>query len=175
MAATPAGPAQGRLAVFPGSFDPLTNGHLDLINRATRLFDRVIVGVLRNPGKQPLFDLTDRLAILNEVFHGRADVEVAAFDGLLVDFLKSRNASVVIRGIRSAADLDYERQMALTNHHMFPDADTVLLLPAAEFGHISSSLVREIAALGGSVRGLVPPAVESWIARRPSQARTASV
>jgi len=164
-----------RLAVFPGSFDPLTNGHLDLINRATRLFDRVIVGVLRNPGKEPLFSLNDRLAILNEVFTGRADVEVAAFEGLLVEFLRAKKAAVVIRGIRSAADLDYERQMALTNHHMFPGADTVLLLPAAEFGHISSSLVREIAALGGSVRGRVPPAVESWIERRPRGARTAQV
>jgi pantetheine-phosphate adenylyltransferase len=169
MAAAP------RLAVFPGSFDPLTNGHLDLINRATRLFDRVIVAVLRNPGKDPLFNLTDRIGILNEVFAGRADVEVAAFEGLLVDFLKTRHASVVVRGVRSAADLDYERHMALTNHHLFPGADTVLLLPAAEFGHISSSLVREIAALGGSVRGLVPTVVESWIARRPRGARTASV
>jgi pantetheine-phosphate adenylyltransferase len=178
MAAAPTGstgPVQERIAVFPGSFDPLTNGHLDLINRAAHLFDRVIVGVLRNPGKEPLFNLTDRLAILNEIFAGRREIEVAAFEGLLVDFLKSRHASVVIRGIRSAADLDYERQMALTNHHMFPAADTILLLPAAEFGHISSSLVREIAALGGSVRGLVPPAVESWIAQRPNKARTASV
>src|SRR4029434_2255496 len=125
-----------RLAVFPGSFDPLTNGHLDLINRATRLFDRVIVGVLHNPGKEPLFSLNDRLAILNEVFGGRKEIEVAAFEGLLVDFLRKHGASVVIRGIRSAADLDYERQMALTNHHMYPGADTVLLLPAAEWGHV---------------------------------------
>lgn len=169
MAAAP------RLAVFPGSFDPLTNGHLDLINRSTRLFDRVLVSVLHNPGKDPLFSLGDRLSILNEVFAGRPEIEVVAFEGLLVDFLRARGASVVIRGVRSAADLDYERHMALTNHHMFPGADTVLLLPAAEFGHISSSLVREIAALGGSVRGLVPPSVESWIERRPRAARTASV
>jgi pantetheine-phosphate adenylyltransferase len=169
MAAAP------RLAVFPGSFDPLTNGHLNLIDRATHLFDRVIVAALRNPGKDPLFSLNDRLAILHEVFAGRAEVEVAAFEGLLVDFLRAKNASVVVRGIRSGADLDYERHMALTNHHMLPGTDTVLLLPAAEFGHISSSLVREIAALGGSVRGLVPPVVESWIARRPNGSRTAAV
>ena len=167
--------AATRLAVFPGSFDPLTNGHLDLINRSTKLFDKVIVAVLRNPGKEPLFSLNDRLAILNEVFAGRNDVEVAAFEGLLVEFLRVKNASVVIRGIRSAADLDYERHMALTNHHMLPTADTVLLLPAAEFGHVSSSLVREIAALGGSVRGLVPAVVESWIEKRPRGSRTASV
>jgi pantetheine-phosphate adenylyltransferase len=135
----------------------------------------VIVGVLRNPGKEPLFSLNDRLAILSEVFSGRPEIEVSAFEGLLVEFLRARGASVVVRGIRSAADLDYERHMALTNHHMLPAADTVLLLPAAEFGHISSSLVREIASLGGSVRGLVPPAVESWIERRPRGSRTASV
>jgi pantetheine-phosphate adenylyltransferase len=160
MAASP------RIAVFPGSFDPLTNGHLDLIERAGRLFDRVIVAVLRNTGKQPLFSLDDRLAILREVFARHSNVEVDAFQGLLADYLRARGASVVVRGIRSAADLDYERQMALTNRHLNRDLDTVLLLPSAEFGHVSSSLVREITALGGSVQGLVPPAVETWIHRR---------
>ncbi len=169
MAASP------RIAVFPGSFDPLTNGHLDLIVRATRLFDRVIVAVLRNTGKQPLFTLEDRLAILRDVFAGRSGIEVDAFQGLLADYVRARSASVVVRGIRSAADLDYERQMALTNRHLNTDLDTVLLLPSAEFGHVSSSLVREITALGGSVRGLVPPAVETWIARRSTPARTADL
>jgi pantetheine-phosphate adenylyltransferase len=169
MAASP------RIAVFPGSFDPLTNGHLDLIERATRIFDRVVVAVLRNTGKQPLFGLDDRLAILREVFAGRPGIEVDAFQGLLADYLRARGASVVVRGIRSAADLDYERQMALTNRHLNASLDTVLLLPSAEFGHVSSSLVREIAALGGSVRGLVPPAVEAWIARRARAPRTADV
>jgi pantetheine-phosphate adenylyltransferase len=166
---------QSRIAVFPGSFDPLTNGHRDLIERATRLFDLVVVGVLRNPAKQPLFSLDDRLAILREVFADRQDIKVDAFDGLLVDFARTRRASAVVRGIRSAADLDYERQMALTNRHLNPAVDTVLLLPSAEFGHISSSLVREIAHLGGSVRGLVPESVESWIERRPAGARTERV
>ena len=164
--------ASSRIAVFPGSFDPLTNGHLDLIERATHLFDRVVVAVLRNTGKQPLFTLEDRLAILREVFGGHAQIEVDAFEGLLADYLRARGASVVVRGIRSAADLDYERQMALTNRHLNAAMETVLLLPSAEFGHVSSSLVREIAALGGSVRGLVPPAVEAWIARRARHART---
>lgn len=167
MAASP------RIAVFPGSFDPLTNGHVDLIERATQLFDRVIVAVLRNTGKQPLFSLDDRLAILRDVFAGRAQVDVDAFDGLLSDYVRAKGASAVVRGIRSAADLDYERQMALTNRHLNGALETVLLLPSAGSGHISSSLVREIAALGGSVRGLVPPAVESWIERRPHQTRTA--
>ncbi len=164
--------APTRIAVFPGSFDPLTNGHFDLIERATRLFDRVIVAVLGNAGKQPLFTVDDRLAILREVFAGHPRVEADAFQGLLVDYARARGASVVIRGIRSAADLDYERQMALTNRHLNPDVDTVLLLPSAAFGHVSSSLVREIAALGGSVRGLVPPAVQDWIERRPETRRT---
>jgi pantetheine-phosphate adenylyltransferase len=167
--------ASSRIAVFPGSFDPLTNGHLDLIERATHLFDKVIVGVLRNTGKQPLFTLEDRLAILREVFGGNPRIEVDAFAGLLADYMRARGASVVVRGLRSAADLDYERQMALTNRHMNAAMDTVLLLPSAEFGHVSSSLVREIAALGGSVRGLVPPAVEAWIARRARTPRTAEV
>ena len=159
--------APRRIAVFPGSFDPLTNGHLDLIERAAHMFDHVIVAVLRNTSKPPFFSLDDRLAILREVLAGRAGIEVDAFDGLLVDYARQHRATVVIRGVRSAADLDYERQMALTNRHLDAAVETVLLLPSAEFSHVSSSLVREIATLGGRVRGLVPPAVESWIAKRP--------
>jgi pantetheine-phosphate adenylyltransferase len=169
MAASP------RIAVFPGSFDPLTNGHVDLIERATHLADRVIVAVLKNAGKQPLFGVDDRVAMIREVFAGRAEVVADAFSGLLMDYARAHKASIVIRGVRSAADLDYERQMALTNRHLNPDVDTVLLLPSAGVGHISSSLVREIASLGGSVHGMVPPAVETWIARRASAARTHSV
>lgn len=164
-----------RIAIFPGSFDPLTNGHVDLIERAARLFDRVIVAVLSNTGKQPFFRVDDRVAMIREVFAGREAVAVDAFEGLLVDYARARHASTVIRGVRTAADLDYERQMALTNRHLNADVDTILLLPSAEVGHISSTLVREIAVLGGSVRGLVPPAIESWIARRPQGARTQHV
>ena len=159
--------APARIAIFPGSFDPLTVGHLDLIDRSARFADRVVVAVLRNTGKKALFTLDDRLAMLREVFAGRPEIEVASFDGLLVDFARARKAALVIRGVRSAADLDYERQMALTNRHLDPALDTVLLMPSAGVGHVSSSLVREIASMGGPVRGLVPPAVESWIARRP--------
>ena len=164
-----------RIAVFPGSFDPLTNGHVDLIERATHLVDRVIVGVLRNPSKQPLFRVEDRVAMIREVFAARPAVSVDAFSGLLMDYARTHGASVVIRGVRSAADLDYEGQMALTNRHLNPGVDTVFLLPSAGVGHISSSLVREIAAQGGAVRGLVPAAVESWIARRSSGVRTQKV
>lgn len=169
MAASP------RIAVFPGSFDPLTNGHVDLIERATHLVDRVIVGVLRNPAKQPFFSPEDRVAMIREVFAGQSAVEVDAFSGLLMDYARAHRAQVVIRGVRSAADLDYERQMALTNRHLNPGVDTVFLLPSAGVGHISSSLVREIAVQGGSVRGLVPAPVESWIERRSSRARTQNV
>ena len=158
--------APARIAVFPGSFDPLTVGHLDLIDRSARFADRVIVSVLHNTGKRALFSLEDRLAMLREVFAGRPEIEVASFDGLLVDFARSKNASLVVRGVRSAADLDYERQMALTNRHLDPALDTILLMPSAAVGHVSSSLVREIASMGGPVRGLVPPAVEAWIGRR---------
>jgi pantetheine-phosphate adenylyltransferase len=164
-----------RIAVFPGSFDPLTNGHVDLIERATHLADRVIVSVLKNPSKQPLFSVEDRVAMIREVFAGQAAVVVDAFSGLLMDYARAHSASIVIRGVRSASDLDYERQMALTNRHLNPDVDTVLLLPSAGVGHISSSLVREIASQGGSVRGLVPAPVESWIARQGSGARTQRV
>jgi pantetheine-phosphate adenylyltransferase len=169
MAASP------RIAVFPGSFDPLTNGHVDLIERATHLADRVIVGVLRNPSKLPFFSPEDRVAMIREVFAGQPAIVVDAFSGLLMDYASAHHATVVIRGVRSAADLDYEGQMALTNRHLNPGVDTVFLLPSAGVGHISSSLVREIASQGGSVRGLVPPPVESWIARRSSGARTQRV
>jgi pantetheine-phosphate adenylyltransferase len=167
--------AHTRIAVFPGSFDPLTNGHLDLIERASRMFDRVIVAVLRNTSKPPFFSLDDRLAMLREVLDGHAGVDVDAFEGLLVEYARKQRATIVIRGVRSAADLDYERQMALTNRHLEPAIDTVLLLPSAEFSYVSSTLVREIATLGGEVRGLVPTAVESWIARRPLGPKTRTV
>lgn len=167
--------AHSRIAVFPGSFDPLTNGHVDLIERAARMFDRVIVAVLRNTSKPPFFSLDDRLAMLREVLGGHAGVDVDAFEGLLVDYARKQRATVVIRGVRSAADLDYERQMALTNRHLDAAIDTILLLPSAEFSYVSSTLVREIATLGGEVRGLVPTKVESWIARRPLGPKTRNV
>jgi pantetheine-phosphate adenylyltransferase len=167
--------APTRIAVFPGSFDPLTSGHLDLIERAARMFDRVIVAVLRNTSKPSFFSVDDRLAMLREVLGTRDGVSVDAFDGLLVDYARQQRATVVIRGVRSAADLDYERQMALTNRHLDGAIDTVLMLPSAEFSHVSSTLVREIAMLGGQVRGLVPTAVEAWIARRPLGPKTRNV
>jgi pantetheine-phosphate adenylyltransferase len=164
-----------RVAIFPGSFDPLTNGHLDLIERSARLFDRVIVAVLTNSSKQPLFPVKTRLAMLSEVFKGRATIEVDAFRGLLVDYARTRGARVVVRGIRGVTDFDGETQMALMNRRLDADLETVFLAPSASNAYISSRLVREIATLGGSLEGLVPPVVAKRLAagRQPSTLRRA--
>lgn len=159
-----------RTAVFPGTFDPLTVGHVDLIERGTRLFDRVIVTILVNPAKQPMFPVDERQAMIRETFAGRDDVQVESFRGLLVDFVGRTRAAAVLRGVRGVTDFDAERQMALMNRHLSPDIDTVFLLPSAATAHVSASLVREIAAVGGRVTGLVPPAVEARFERlRPSR------
>jgi pantetheine-phosphate adenylyltransferase len=155
-----------RLAIYPGSFDPLTNGHVDIIERAAPLFDRLIVAVLTNTSKQPLFRPDERVAILREVFKDRADVEADTFDGLLVDYARKRQASVIVRGVRGSADFEYEWQMALMNRHLDAAVDTVFLMPSERFTYVSASLVREIAALGGPLTGLVPPAVETRLASR---------
>ena len=158
-----------RTVVFPGTFDPLTNGHVDLIERGARLFDRVIVAILINPAKQPLFPLDERVAMAREVFAGRSDVAVESYSGLLVEFVRRHQAVAVLRGLRGATDFDYERQMALMNRHLSNDVDTLIMVPSAATAHISATLVREIAAVGGSVSGLVPRAVEARFARlRPS-------
>ena len=164
-----------RVAVFPGSFDPLTLGHLDVIERAARLFDRVIVAILVNPAKTSLFALGEREAIVREACVNLPGVDVEPFDGLLVDYVRRRRAQVVIRGIRSATDFDYERQMALMNRQMNAEAETVFLVPSPAYSHISSSLVRDVAALGGSVDGLVPEAVVKALARRREGATTRKV
>ena len=158
-----------RTVVFPGTFDPLTNGHVDLIERGTRLFERVVVAILINPAKQPLFPLDDRIAMIREVFAGRDTVTVESYSGLLVDFVRRHRAVAVMRGLRGATDFDYERQMALMNRHLSSEMDAIFLVPSAATAHISATLVREIAAVGGSVSGLVPAAVEARFARlRPS-------
>ena len=155
-----------RLAIYPGSFDPLTNGHVDIIDRAVRLFDRLVVAVLVNPVKQPLYRHDERVAIIREVFAGRPEIEAETFDGLLVDVAHRRQASAVVRGIRGASDFEFEWQMALMNRHLDPAFDTVFLVPSERFTYVSATLVREIAALGGPLTGLVPPAVEARLASR---------
>jgi len=153
------------LALYPGSFDPLTYGHADVIARASRLFDRVVVAVLVNPGKAPWFTADERAAMIQEACTGLR-VDVVTFDGLVAELARRQKASAIIRGLRGATDFDYERQMALMNRHLNSDIDTVFLMPAMEFGHISSTLVKEVVSLGGSVSGLVPPKIEARLQQR---------
>jgi len=150
-----------RIAIYPGSFDPLTNGHVDIIARGARLFDRIVIAVLRNIEKQPLFSVEERIATAREVFRGQPNVEVDAFDGLLIDYARERNASVIVRGLRAVSDFEYEMQMALMNRRLHPDVETVFMMPAETYTYLSSRLVKEVFALGGDVTGLVPPLVEA--------------
>ena len=148
-----------RIAVFPGTFDPVTNGHLDIIERSLAIADRVIVAVLVNTGKQPLFALDERVALLCASLASMPEIEVETFDGLLADFVRRRGARLVVRGVRSAPEFAEESQMALMNRHLNPACETVFLATSPALAHIASRLVREIALVGGSVEGLVPPAV----------------
>ena len=149
-----------RVAIYPGSFDPLTNGHVDIIQRGARLFDRIIVAILVNREKTPLFTSAERVEIAREVFASDPDVEVDTFDGLLVEYALRRQASVIVRGLRAVSDFEYEMQMALMNRHLTPEIETVFMMPGEAYTYLSSRLVKEVFALGGSVAGLVPPAVE---------------
>ena len=148
------------VAIYPGSFDPLTNGHVDIIQRGARLFDRIIVAMLINMDKSPLFTLPERVEIAREVFHGTANVEVDTFDGLLVDYARRRHATVIVRGLRAISDFEFEMQMALMNRRLNPEVETAFMMPAEQYPYVSSRLVKEIVALGGSVTGLVPATVE---------------
>ena len=156
-------------AVYPGTFDPLTSGHHDLVMRAARLFDTVIVGVAASRGKNPLFTPEERLAIAREALAGFANVEVVPFAGLLVDFAKMHQAPVVVRGIRAVSDFDYEFQLAGMNRRLAPGFETVFMTPADDFQFVSATLVREIALLGGDVAAFVPPTVLGWIERKRAE------
>jgi len=148
------------LAIYPGSFDPVTNGHLDLIERGTKIFDHLIVAVLRNAEKEPLFSVPERIEMLREVTRQWPNVEVDVFQGLLVDYARQRKARVILRGIRAISDYEYELQMALMNRKLEPQIETVFMMPAEAYSYLSSKLVRDIAQLGGPIQGLVPPVVE---------------
>jgi pantetheine-phosphate adenylyltransferase len=148
------------IAIYPGSFDPVTNGHLDLIERGEKMFDLVIVAVLNNAEKQPLFSVPERVEMLREVTKKWPGVEVDVFHGLLVDFARKRGAGVILRGIRAISDYEFELQMALMNRKLEPRLETVFMLPGETFSYLSSKLVREIAQLGGPLKDLVPPEVE---------------
>ena len=150
-----------RVAVSPGSFDPLTNGHVDIILRGARLFDRIVVAILRNAEKHPLFSPEERVAMAREVFHEHPNVDVDAFDGLLVDYASRRGASVIVRGLRAVSDFEFELQMALMNRRLGPDIETVFMMPAEQYTYVSSRLIKEVFALGGPIAGLVPEVVEA--------------
>jgi pantetheine-phosphate adenylyltransferase len=143
-------------AMYPGSFDPITNGHVDIIERGLRVFDRIVVAVLENPKKAPLFTTKERVRMIQDIFASKKEVEVRAFDGLLVDFARARGTGVVMRGLRAISDFEYEFQMALMNRNLAPDIETFFMMPNVNYSFLSSNLVREVAALGGSVEGLVP-------------------
>jgi pantetheine-phosphate adenylyltransferase len=153
-------------AIYPGSFDPITNGHLDVINRCCKLFDRVIVGVLVNVEKRPLFTVRERVGMLRTATAAWKQVSVDTFDGLLVEYARRKKAQVIVRGIRAVSDYEYEFQMALMNRRLDCDIETVFLMPAESYSYLSSHLVKEVYLLGGSVRGLVPPSVEKALARK---------
>src|ERR671913_282573 len=148
------------IAIYPGSFDPLTNGHVDIIQRGSRLFDRIVVAVLINLEKSPLFTVPERVGLARDVFRDTPNVEVDTFDGLLVDYARRKGATVIVRGLRAISDFEYEMQMALMNRRLNPEVETVFMMPAEPYTYVSSRLVKEVVALGGSVTGLVPELVE---------------
>lgn len=152
-------PARHRIAVYPGTFDPITNGHVDLVDRAAKLFDRLIIGVAESPGKGPALPLDLRVELARHAVAHHPHVEVRGFNSLLAHFVDEVGAGVLLRGLRAVSDFEYEFQLASMNRHLIPDVETLFLTPAEQYGFISSSLVREIARLGGDVSGFVPSAV----------------
>ena len=154
------------LAVYPGSFDPLTNGHVDIIERGARLFDRIIVAIAVNAEKAPMFTMAERVEIAREVFRNHPNVEVDTFEGLLVNYVERRKANVIVRGLRAVSDFEYEMQMALMNRELAHTIETVFMMPAAQYSFISSRLIKEVFALGGKVHGLVPELVEKRLKER---------
>jgi pantetheine-phosphate adenylyltransferase len=148
------------IAIYPGSFDPLTMGHVDIIQRGSRFFDRIVVAVSVNVHKSHLFSVHERVDIAREVFRDRTNVEVDTFDGLLVDYARHKHANVIVRGLRAVSDFEYEMQMALMNRRLNQEVETIFMMPAEKYTYVSSRLVKEVVALGGSVQGIVPEIVE---------------
>ena len=155
-----------RTAIYPGSFDPVTMGHLDIIRRAAVMFDRLIVAVMHNQNKQPMFSVEERMDLLRRTTDGLPNVEITSFGGLLADYAKQQGACAVVKGLRAVSDFEYEFQMALANRKLNPELDTVFLMTSAEYMYLSSSVVKDIAVHGGSVAGFVPDGIMQDIVRR---------
>ena len=153
-------------AIYPGTFDPLTNGHSDLVIRAAKLFDEVIVAVASNPSKQPMFSLAERVELAQQVFSHVPNVTVVGFSGLLAEFARQHQAQVLLRGVRAVADFEYEFQMAGMNRYLLPDVETMFLTPSDQYQFISGTIVREIAQFGGDVSKFVFPSVDAWLKKK---------
>jgi pantetheine-phosphate adenylyltransferase len=155
-----------RIAIYPGTFDPVTNGHLDLVERGVRIFDEVIIAVSDNPRKSPLFKLKERVKLIKDAVKNCKNVRVETFSGLLVDYVKSRKGVAIIRGLRAVSDFEYELQMALMNRRLNYDVETVFMMPSEEYSFLTSTMVKEVASFGGSIKGLVPDNVEKALRKK---------
>lgn len=155
-----------KIAICPGSFDPATNGHIDIIKRSGSLFDKVIVAVLNNPNKTPLFSVEERVELLRKTCGSIENVEIDSFSGLLTEYAKSKNANAIVKGLRAVSDFEYELQMALMNKKLNPDIETVFMMTSSRYSYLSSSIVKEVASHGGCIRGLVPEIIEEEISKR---------
>jgi len=149
----------GRTAVYPGTFDPITNGHLSIVNRALKIFDKLIIAILNNPQKEPLFSIEERIAMIKDVLKSKSNIEVDVFDGLLVDYVIEKKSNVVLRGIRALSDFEYEFQMALMNRKLNRDVQSIFLMTDYKWFYISSTIIKEAASFDGDISGLVPPSV----------------
>jgi pantetheine-phosphate adenylyltransferase len=156
----------GKRAVYPGMFDPIHNGHLDLIERSLRIFDELIVAVVANPSKEPLFPVKERLEMIDECTTGMGRMRITSFDGLLIDLVDREQADCIVRGLRAVSDFEYEFQMALMNRKLRHTVETVFMMPHERYTYISSRLIKEVASLGAPVKGMVPPAVEERLAQK---------
>jgi len=163
-----------KIAVYPGTFDPVTYGHIDLIKRARKIFDRVIVAVAKSPQKEPLFSLEERIKLLKGVLKGSKGVEVAGFEGLAVDYVKRKGANVMIRGLRMVSDFEYEFQLALTNRKLSDDIETIFMMPSESYAYLSSRLIKEAATLGAKISSFVPPYVARALKAKLNKRKTQS-
>ncbi|MFH1415828.1 MAG: pantetheine-phosphate adenylyltransferase [Elusimicrobiota bacterium] len=155
-----------KIAVYPGSFDPPTNGHLDVIERAISIFDELVIVVVTNPSKKTLFSVEERVEMMTRIYAGRDDIEVADYDGLLIEIARKRNATTIVRGLRAVSDFEYEFEMALMNRKLDPDIKSIYLMPSPEFTYLSSSIIKEVFSLGGDVDTLIPPIVKEFLEKK---------